>query len=696
MAVVEMRKLSLTVHDSSRGKLITDLQKAGCVHLSQTEENPPEDEAGTGLTPIPVDVEDLDSLIAELEDSINFIETQVPAPKKGFLTKLSELPPSVTIAKMEEVYKKFNLNMNLREIKTIEKKYKDAQTKLNGLLKEKEDLLQWSEAGIDLDVLNGKSLFVEGLTGYIPKSVEAIIMENISKVSPYIEVFKSFETTSDTFLYIVFLKTEKNAVMDALRDLGFAPISLSARTGTVSQALDAIDDEIVIVSGNIEIYRSFIVDYSDHLDKFRIIFDLLLIRKQRLDAERKGIKSSSVSFYTGWFPYKFEKQIRDTLAKYDDTDFLIELPTAEDGENVPVMLNNPSFAKPYETITTMYGLPVYGQSFDPTAHLTPFYFVFFGVCLADFFYGLIMLLAFGFLAFKSRKNPGTSRFMSLLALGGLSSMIFGVLLGSFFGDLFANYLHVDFIAGTGLINAMKSPMLVLYFALIFGAVHLLYGITLKFLTMLKTNVIDAIFEKLSWVIFLSGFFGWAVFSWMTDMVNKSLVSAVIEPGNLITSVPTLNSLGMNIISGLMIAGASMIMLNAFRKGKKTVMGFIGSFFGGIYSLYGTSAFVSDILSYARLLALGLSGSIIANVFNMLSFMLRDSIGGIAGMIVTVIFLIIGHSFNLVLSAFGAFVHSLRLQFVEFFSKFLESGGTPYEPLHEEGVYYRVTPVNEIK
>jgi V/A-type H+-transporting ATPase subunit I len=696
MAVVEMRKLSLTVHDSSRGKLITDLQKSGCVHLSQSEEPQPDDEAGTGLTPIPVDVEDLDSLIAELEDSIHFIESQVPAPKKSFLTQISELPPSVTYLKMEEVYKKFNLTMNLREIKTIEKKFKDAQTKLNVLLKEKEDLLQWNEAGIDLDVLNGKSQFVEGLTGYIPKALEVSIMESIIKISPYVEVFKSFETTSDTFLYIVFLKSEKSAVMDALRDLGFAPMTLSSRTGTVTQALDAIDDEIVIVSGNIEIYRSFIIDYSDYLDKFRIIFDYLLIRKERLDAERKGVKTSAVSFYTGWFPIKHEKEIRDTLSQYDDIDYIIAAPTDEDAENVPVMLNNSPFAKPYETITTMYGLPLYGNSFDPTAHLTPFYFVFFGICLADFFYGLILLLLFGFLAIKSRKNPGMSRFMSLLALGGLSSMIFGVLLGSFFGDLFTVYVRVDFIAGTGLINAMKSPMLVLYFALIFGAVHLLYGITLKFITMLKKNVIEAIFEKFSWIVFLSGFFGWAVFSWMTDMVNQSMIKAVVEPGNLITSVPTLNALGMNIISGLMITGAVMIMVNSFRKGKKTIMGFIGSLFGGIYSLYGTSAFVSDILSYARLLALGLSGSIIANVFNLLSFMLRDSIGGIAGTVVTVLFLIVGHVFNLVLSSFGAFVHSLRLQFVEFFSKFLESGGTPYEPLREEGVYYRVTPANEVK
>ncbi|OHD55841.1 MAG: hypothetical protein A2Y33_14510 [Spirochaetes bacterium GWF1_51_8] len=689
-----MRKLSLSVHDSSREKLIIDLQKAGCLHISLI--TAPEDETAepSGLSPVGIELEDIENQIAELEDVIGFIEGQVPHPKVGLLKKLSAVPPTVTYEKMGEVYRKFNLAMNLREVKNIEKKFKDAQNRLLGLLKEKEDLILWKDSGIDLDVLNGKSPFVEGISGYIPKSEEEQIVEKIKGVSRYVEVFRAFESPGDVYLYIVFLKTEKNLMIDSLRDLGFAPITLSARVGDIQDAVEKIDDEIVIVSGNIEIYRSFIVDYSDYLDKFRIIYDYLLIKRERLEGEAKGMKTVSVSHYLGWFPKREEKRIRAILDTYSDIDYTVSVPAGEDAEQVPVMIKNSFLAKPFESITGMYGNPVYGHSPDATAHITPFYFIFYGICLGDFGYGLFMLLVFGFLGIVARKNPGTSRFMALLALGGLSSMIFGILTGSFFGDLFAVYIRIDIIASAGLISPMKSPLLVLYFSLILGAIHLLYGITLNMINMMKTSVVDAIFEKFSWIVFLCGFFGWAIFSWITEMVNSSLASLTPQTGNWIVHVPTLDALGMNIIVGLMLGGMAMIMINSFRKGKKTVGGFIVSFFGGLYSLYGTSAFVSDLLSYARLLALGLSGGIIANVFNMLVFMMKDSMPGVVGWIVAIPLLIFSHLFNLTLSAFGAFVHAMRLQFVEFFSKFMEAGGASYTPLREEGVYYKVTHVKE--
>ena len=205
MAVVEMRKLSLSVHDSSREKLIIDLQKAGCLHISLI--TAPEDETAepSGLSPVGIELEDIENQIAELEDVIGFIEGQIPHPKVGLLKKLSAVPPTVTYEKMGEVYRKFNLAMNLREVKNIEKKFKDAQNRLLGLLKEKEDLILWKDSGIDLDVLNGKSPFVEGISGYIPKSEEEQIVEKIKGVSRYVEVFRALESPGDVYLYIVFL-----------------------------------------------------------------------------------------------------------------------------------------------------------------------------------------------------------------------------------------------------------------------------------------------------------------------------------------------------------------------------------------------------------------------------------------------------------------------------------------------------------
>jgi V/A-type H+-transporting ATPase subunit I len=179
--------------------------------------------------------------------------------------------------------------------------------------------------------------------------------------------------------------------------------------------------------------------------------------------------------------------------------------------------------------------------------------------------------------------------------------------------------------------------------------------------------------NLSWMIFIIGFFGWALYSWMAGLAG-------------ITPLPPV---GVKVVLGIMLVGVAFIIVNAIRTSKHTVGGVITGFLGGLYRVYGVSSYVSDLLSYARLLALGLSG-IVFQRLQFPRFMVYDGVPVKAvGMIGLFAILAFGHVFNFVLSAFGAFVHSLRLQFVEFFSKFLKSGGKSYEPLKEEGLYYDI-------
>ncbi len=680
MAIVKMKKLTFSVYDTIREQVLTELQKTGCFHLETVQGETPEsegEEAGveTLLFPVGADSRSPETLASELEDVIDFLTEHQPPVKMSLVDKLAQSKPAATIRQMREEFERFDINQMITDIHDIEKQYKDADAKLQALLKEKNDLIQWESSGLDLDILNGKTDFLAAATGYVALADAAAFAERASRISTYMEIIEAFSTPKETFFYILFLRSEYDEIEDRLKEAGFSFTAVSQRTGTVREAIAQIDKEIAALSFRREFERLLVGGLLTHLDTLKAAYDYVKILQTRAEAQNMGAKTEKVSFYTGWIPAKRTDDIRRMLNKFHEIDFQIEDPKENEMDEVPVDFEVKRVFKPFEFLSRMYGTPQY-TSVDPTAHLSPFYFIFYGFCLGDFFYGLILFVAFGVLARLTRKNPETSQFMSLFSLSGISAMIFGVIFKSFFSDLFTNpgYLYVPFIAKIGLIDMIKSPMLVLYIALILGAVHLLYGLLVNFVNDLKADPVDSIFSNLPWIIFLTGFFGWGIFIWLAGLAG----------------IPALPKSLQNVVNYLLIGGAALIIVNSLRTGKKTVGGFIASFFGGLYKLYGTTAYISDLLSYARLLALGLSSSVIGGVFNYLAFMIYDGVPvKVFGAIAAGILLIVGHVFNLVLSAFGAFVHSLRLQFVEFFSKFLKSGGKDYQPLKEEGVYHEV-------
>ncbi len=674
MSVVKMKKLSFGIHDASRKDLITRLQKAGCLHIESLNR----EELGEDLELKSIDVADdeISTQVSDLEDVIDFLSGYLPPVKLGLMDSLSATLPKISVSEMKKTYQSFQLVSVLKDIKTIEKRLRDAEVRRANLLKEKQDLQLWTSVGLDLDVVNGKNQTLGGMTGYVTVSDYEDFVNGVQEKSDLVEIFRAFAVGTDQYLYLIYHRSDEDKVQNAVKDLGFAPVTVSNRVGSVVANLDEIDDQISGFGHEIEVQKMFIVDYQDYLETLKIIHDYLQIEQTRFRAEENGLKTESVSFYTAWVPEPRLEDLQAVFSEYSDVDYSLSDPVEEEYENVPVELKVSKFAKAFEPITKMYGLPAYGKTLDPTAHLAPFYFLFYGFCLGDFMYGLVMLVVFGFLAAKSRKNPATHYFMKMLSLAGLSAMIFGLIFGSFFGDLFTNpdYLFIKPLTHVGLVNALKKPMVVLYIALILGAIQLMYGVFLNLLVQTRKSLVEALWNNVPWLVFLSGFFGWAVFFWIGEMAKVTLPPASVATILLYTAG----------------VGIGLVVINAMRKGaKKGIGGFIGGFFGGLWDVYGATGYFSDLLSYARLLALGLSTSVIASVFNFLAFGMLMKGGSIVGIFFGIVLLLFGHAFNLVLNAFGAFVHSLRLQFVEFFSKFMEGGGKEFKPLKEEGLYYQM-------
>ncbi len=672
MAVVSMKKLSLSLVNEIRGRVFQDLQTAGCVHLQNVM--PDSTEIQTPYNSIDLDDLETEEYLSQLEDVIEFLESQQTKQKMGILDSLAATAPEARMQDMTDLYLRFPLEPVLKDIRSIEQSYKDTDNRITALRKEQGDLQIWAEVGMDLDTIHGKNPFTGGMTGYIPHDSLMSFTSEIKAVSPFLEVLPAYSTANEVFLYIVYAKSEEEIVRDKIKEMGFAGVAVSERNGDLAEVLEGITSEIVKLQNRLELYRIMIVDYQEHLDTFKNLHDYLLVHQQGLEGQSQGVSTESVSFYEGWVPQTHEKEVIALLQAYPELDYTLTEPTEEEYDDVPVLLETRPVFKPFEPLTRMFGLPVYGKSADPTAHLSPFYFIFYGFCLGDFFYGLIMLSLFGFLARKSKNNPGTAAFMTMLALAGLSSLLFGILFGSYFGNLFTEYINIPFLKNAGLINTLERPMLVLYISLIMGAIHLMYGLFVNLIFQMKKSVKESLWDNGSWIVFLAGGFAWATLAWIGGMVK-------IQSPHFWVPSPQATSVLLIIVA----AGGGLIVLNSIRKAlAKGPLGIITGFLGGLWELYGATGYLSDLLSYARLLALGLATGVIANVFNFLALDMGMPI------YLGIVILFIGHAFNLVLSAFGAFVHSLRLQFVEFFSKFMEAGGKEFRPLRREGLYNNIT------
>jgi len=308
-------------------------------------------------------------------------------------------------------------------------------------------------------------------------------------------------------------------------------------------------------------------------------------------------------------------------------------------EEPPVVLENPKPGKPFELITKLYGLPQRG-SFDPTLPLAPFFFLFVGLCVSEAGYGLLVaLLSFLYIKFAKPKG-GLRQFLKLLGLLGVSTVILGTLVGGWFGFPVRKLMVMD---------PLQDPLSFLYLALALGFIQVWFGTLLNLITGIKNKLyLQSICVQGGWLLLL-----------------PSLVLFLGKKGSIWGIFTLVGAAGI-----VFFASPSR---NPFAR-----------FFGGLYSLYDISRYLADVLSYSRLLALGLATTVIAMVVNNLC---QTALGiPWVGWLVAALIFVGGHMFNLAISFLGGFVHSMRLQFVEFFSKFFKSGGSPFKPFELESKF----------
>lgn len=387
--------------------------------------------------------------------------------------------------------------------------------------------------------------------------------------------------------------------------------------------------------------RKQLDELAERLPELYLCADRLASRLQREENRRRLLTDGCIVAFDGWVP---EKKTARLTAYLDtaDCDYTLSDPTTEQIPEVPVLLEDNAVARSMNCITEQYSLPAY-DGVDPNPVMAPFFILFFGMMMADIGYGLLMLL--GSWLFLKKKRPDDRSFMEMIFWCGVTTVVFGAMTGSFFGDflpqLFKFFDPESTFALPALFSPLDDTMAIMVGSLILGALQVFTGMTVSVVEKCKKGCfMDALFDEITWWIILAG----------TGL-------AVLGIGS-VSGVPV-----------VLIAGVLMLVYGAGRgkKGFGKVTGFVAAVYNGV------TGFFSDILSYVRLMALMLSGAVLAQVFNML--------GATTGNVVTfIIIAFVGNMLNLALNLLGCYVHDMRLQFLEFFGRFYKDGGKAYRPL----------------
>lgn len=522
------------------------------------------------------------------------------------------------------------------------------------------------EPWLKLDVPTGSKQYsvLTVLSGTLPGEWDrGAALGKIAQYAPDAELYDAEIISSgkvQTCLTVFSHESCRAEVEQALRNMGFADAPDTGKL-TPAELKEENDKKIAAALKEADGAIDKIREHGDKAGDIEFVLDYLAVRCSKYKALSDLAVSSTCFVLNGWIPAdKADGLRRQIEGKYAA---VVTITEPEEDDDEPTLLKNNSFVAPVESITEMYSTPSKADV-DPNPVMAFFYYALFGLMLSDAGYGLIMTIAMLIAKKKLKLEEKTKKTVNMFLYCGISTMFWGVMFGSFFGDI------IDVVCREFLgkeppryyvwLQPVEEPMMLLLYCFLFGIIHLFAGLAVRFWQLWKAGKkLDAICDTV-FVYFLIG--GIAP-------MGASLVAEIPKTA-------------MTIGGYFAIVGAAGIVLTSGRSAKNIV----GKLGGGLYGLYNTaSGYLGDVLSYSRLLALGLSTGVIAQVFNMLGTIPSNKV--VKAVTLTVVF-IIGHTVNIAINLIGTYVHTNRLQYVEFFSKFYEGGGRSFTPFASDTKYYK--------
>ncbi len=491
------------------------------------------------------------------------------------------------------------------------------------------------------------------LLGCFPAAVDADGMgKELYEMGAVIEPLRSDE--SGLYGTVYCCKSDTPAVQALLSEYGFVRASFKGVTETARERVHLFRNVGGTLRDENKGLDERLTVLAEEIDTLEAYYDIEATALLAAAEQEKMLATERTVLLRGWIPAEEEGRLGDLLSRFDCA---YELSEPEEGDNPPVLLKNNGFAANFEWVLAMYSYPAYGR-FDPTFIMSIFYFIIFGIMFADAGYGLILTLGC-FLGIKLLK-PSRSmvRFLKMFGYCGISCMVCGVLFGAYFGDLplaimknmmgltEAELPNLALLGSAApnialLFDPLQNPMGFLVVSLAVGAVHLIAGMAVRFVILCREgHAWDAIFDIGAYWLLFAGI-------------------------GLLFAFPTVGL-------WVTVAAVAVIVLTHGRAEKNIVM----KLMKGLLGIYDLINYVSDLLSYSRILALGLAAGVIAQVVNILGTMGGATVLGFIGLVVA---FCVGHLLNIAINVLGTFVHTSRLQYIEFFNKFYEDGGVIFEP-----------------
>ena len=659
MAILKMKKLYLLAVRSKKDALLRELVQRGCVEISEIQDEVGASEFASLLHREDSKITVLKTQQASITHAISLLDKYAPVKSK-LLSAKKEVEPEVLLDDT-------GLAGALKLAAAIEGA--DDRIRRIGAEESRQRALSESlQPWLDLDI----PLCMEGtqrasvLLGSFPLKVNLDEVDDaISDKCEEAELFRVFEDKNSRYAAAVCIREGLSDVQEVLRGFGFTAAGFSGVTGTARETLAECDKALRELAEEKSSCEQSIVGESVHRDELKLAGDRLSTKIAVAEAEGRLYGTDSVVMLEGWMPEEREAELARVFERFDCA-WESREPTEDEYPSVPVSLKNNKFTNALNMVTNMYSLPAYG-SVDPNPIMAPFFILFYGLMMADMGYGLLMIIAAVVALTKIKPREGSLCFCQLLLYGGISTFVMGALTGGFFGDAPYQLVHMFNPASTWeglpyLFSPVNNSTVVLYGAMVLGLLHLNTGMAVSFYLKAKRgNIKDGLFEEAPlWVILVGGI--------MMGLKLLGVTDALYTVGEIV-----------------LIIGCVLLLFGAGRSAK----GF-GKFTAALSCIYNTlTGWFGDILSYSRIMALMLAGSVVGQVFNTIAAMPAQGSGvNVLTIIVFILIFLIGHALNFALNLLGCFVHDLRLQCLEFFGKFYEDGGKPFNPLRIKSKYVR--------
>ncbi|MHC5159549.1 MAG: V-type ATP synthase subunit I [Planctomycetota bacterium] len=646
-----MQKVMIVAHRSQTVDLLQALQKSGIVQVLDAERAMVTKE-WPELMVESKRHRSLEEIIDRLGSALDFIKPYAPKDETSMFAPLIQVDASTydTVVSGQDTITCLG---EIEQVKgQIEKLAAEAENQ-NALLVK---LTPWKVLSVPVEELHTLSSSTTCI-GQIGDQHFEQACEKLTELGAAVEKVDSANRMQACI--VICLNQNAGDVQKALRSVEFEAASFEGLSGAVSENITSVQDRLNEIQKEQVLLLQQISDLAANKLNLQILFDHYQNLHDRINAESSAPATDHVIFLEGWVRRRDYEKLGKLVHEFDAADLAVIEPAKD--EEVPVEIDNGPLAEPFESVTRLYGMPAVSDV-DPTVFLAPFFALFFGICLTDAAYGLVMI---GFLWWLLRKIKGDKKFVMMMIFCSISTVVAGALTGGWCGDTIQQFIPqlAGFRNALMWFDPLEKPMYFFNISLGLGYLQIITGIFIGFIHKFRRGEkAAAVFDHLSWFIWLNslavfglakaGLFGES-FAWLGTVAG---VAAIIP--------------------------ALMIILFSEREG-----GWGARIGMGLYNVFSTVFYVGDVLSYIRLMALGMVTAGFGMAINEIVKSVMEM--GFLGYILGAVIFVGGHVFNIANSALSAFVHSMRLQFVEFFTKFLAGGGKQFDPLRQSYRYIDV-------